>query len=201
MSNVDIYEIANYCIEQYKNSLSHTTNKYEGTEFFAITEDNQVLYSTTPHILKNAVQAIMVHKYLYQYFQYWNPNYDIEYIDEMGRANKSGFGDGHGFYVIKDSYPLILHVRLSYDNQVLYECSNNFKKYVPMIWELYTRVKEEETVKEKMLIAELYKKDEQILKLEKKVENFEFTTHFLEQERDQYKELLDEIKQLITTKQ
>ena len=41
---------------------------------------------------------------------------------------------------------------------------------------------------------ELFQKDEKIIELEKQIEDFKFTNHLLEKERDQYKELLDEIK-------
>ena len=58
MSDIDIYEIANYCVEQYKNSLSNKSDKkYDSSEFFAITDDNQVLYSATPHLLKVLLSA------------------------------------------------------------------------------------------------------------------------------------------------
>ena len=199
MSNVDIYEIANYCLEQYKNSLSHTTNKYEGTEFFAITEDNQVLYSTTPHILKNAVQAIMVHKYLYQYFQYWNPNYDIEYIDEMGRANGGFLGEGHRLSIVTGNRPFLL-MKFTFNNEVLYEAYVNNRVMVPLIWKLFNQVKQVDTLSEKKLITELLKKDQTISDLEEKVQDFSFANYLLEQERNQYKGLLDEIKQLIVSK-
>ena len=39
MSDIDIYEIANYCFEQYKNSLSNKSDKkYDSSEFYAITD-------------------------------------------------------------------------------------------------------------------------------------------------------------------
>lgn len=200
MSNVDIYEIANYCLEQYKNSVANRSDKYEGTEFFAITEDDQVLYSSTPHILKNAVQCILVHKYYYKYSQFWNPHYSIEYIDEMGRANGGIFGEGHRLYVDSEKRPS-LKMKFAFENDVLYECYVQNRVQVPFIWELFNRVKHVETLSEKKLITELFKKDQTITELEKKVDDFSFANHLLEQERDQYKELLDEIKQLITTKQ
>lgn len=201
MSNVDIYEIANYCIEQYKNSVANRSNKYGGTEYFAITEDNQVLYSTTPYILKNAVQCILVHKYLYQLHQFLNSSYTIEYVDKLGRTFDSNFGDDHYISVIRISYPDNLVVRFSFEGEVLHEEYVDFQNEIPYIWELYSRVKLVSSRSEKKLLAELFKKDQTILRLEKRVDDFTFINHLLKQERDQYKELLDEIKQLITAKQ
>jgi hypothetical protein len=68
---------------------------------------------------------------------------------------------------------------------------------MPKVWELYTRLKDVPTEKEIKLIADLFRKDEKILELEKEIEDFKFTNHLLEQERNQYKELLDEIKEAL----
>ena len=58
-------------------------------------------------------------------------------------------------------------------------------------------MKDFSTEKEINLTAELIRKDEKILELEKEVEDFTFTNQLLKQERDQYKELLDEIKEMV----
>ena len=64
------------------------------------------------------------------------------------------------------------------------------------MWELYTRLKEVSLSKEIELISDLFRKDEQVLTLEKEIEDFKFSNNLLKQERDQYKELLDEIKEI-----
>ena len=47
------------------------------------------------------------------------------------------------------------------------------------------------------LVASLFKKNETILELKKEIENFKFTEYLLEQERNQYKRMLDEIKEMV----
>jgi hypothetical protein len=68
---------------------------------------------------------------------------------------------------------------------------------IQKVWELYTKIKDIPTESERNLVIDLFKKDEKILELEKKVEDFTFTNQLLKQERDQYKELLDKIKEMV----
>jgi hypothetical protein len=79
----------------------------------------------------------------------------------------------------------------------LYWCRPPFEDHIAKVWEIYSRLKDFSTEKEINLTAELIRKDEKILELEKQVEDFTFTNQLLKQERDQYKELLDEIKEMV----
>ena len=65
------------------------------------------------------------------------------------------------------------------------------------VWQLYSRVRGIESANEIKLIAELFKKNEKILELEKEIEDFRFSNRLLEQEREQYRDLLDEIRQIV----
>ena len=65
------------------------------------------------------------------------------------------------------------------------------------VWQLYSRVWGIESANEIRLIAELFKKNEKILELEKEIEDFRFSNRLLEQEREQYRDLLNEIRQIV----
>lgn len=47
------------------------------------------------------------------------------------------------------------------------------------------------------LISTLFRKDKQILELEKEVEDFKFKTHMLEEKKLMYKSLLKEIQEMV----
>ena len=72
--------------------------------------------------------------------------------------------------------------------------------HLPQIWELYNRIKNVKSEKEINLIVDLFSKDEKILKLEKEIENFTFSNHLLMQERDQFRNLLKEIRDIVENK-
>lgn len=93
---------------------------------------------------------------------------------------------------------------MAYDDngikKYLYKHPAPWESSVEKVWKLYSRVKDLDSLAKIQLVAELFEKDEKILELEKQIEDFRFTKYLLEQERNQYKGLLDEIQQLIDNK-
>jgi hypothetical protein len=65
---------------------------------------------------------------------------------------------------------------------------------IQKVWELYSKIKDIPTETERKLVVDLFEKDEKIFELEEQIKDFSFANQLLKQERDQYKELLDEIK-------
>ena len=50
MGRVDFIEIAEYCVNRYKEAHNSQNDSYENTLYVAITSDNRILLSSTPHI-------------------------------------------------------------------------------------------------------------------------------------------------------
>ena len=89
---------------------------------------------------------------------------------------------------------------LKHEDTELFSCKEPWEKHIAKVWKLYSRIKDVKSSKEIQLIANLFKQDDKILELEKEIENFKFEKHLLEQEKYQYKSLLDEVKQIIDKK-
>ena len=66
------------------------------------------------------------------------------------------------------------------------------------IWKFYQKVKDISSEKEVKTIADLFRKDEKILELEKEIEGFKYENYLLEQQRNEYRDLLDEIKEMVS---
>ena len=200
MNKIDFIELATFCVNRYKESHNSNNNSYVGTLYVAILEDNQVLCSKTPHILTNAEKCILVHQRdqlaLSNYY-YW---YNIEFIDENGCVYDGNLGNGYSLGVSAWGTYANQIMSLDYNNSHLFWCKPPFENCIAKIWGLYIRLKEISSAKEVELVANLFRKDEKILELEKDLEEFRFSNKLLEQERDQYKDLLDEIKQIIEQK-
>ena len=105
-------------------------------------------------------------------------------------------------------FELSISSRDTFDNQVmslyhgyheLYACRRPWEDNMAKIWKLYSMTKKMETDKEIELTARLFRSDEKILEMERKIASHELTNHLLEQERDQYKSLLDEIKEMVNS--
>jgi hypothetical protein len=116
---------------------------------------------------------------------YW---YEFEYINPEGCVFASDLENDFDLisYKSKHSAPFI---ELRYKENFLYSNLN-----IQKVWELYSKIKDIPTETERKLVVDLFEKDEKIFELEEQIKDFSFANQLLKQERDQYKELLDEIK-------
>jgi len=188
MSNIDFVELATFCANRAKEARSSWGGKYERTHYVSILEDNTVKYSMTPHVLRNAHECILMHERSeipISNLYYW---YEFEYINPEGCVFVSDLENDFDLisYKSKHSAPFI---ELRYKENFLYSNLN-----IQKVWELYSKIKDIPTETERKLVVDLFEKDEKIFELEEQIKDFSFANQLLKQERDQYKELLDEIK-------
>lgn len=200
MEKVDLFELATYCQEKYKEAHNMKDNQYVKTLFVAITSEGGVVTSTTPHMLRNAEQCILIHErseLAYTNSYSW---YDVDYINEKGAVYNNRFDEVFELCVRPFNGFSNQVMRLQYDDKTIYSCERPWEKSIAKVWKLYSRVKDMKSSAEINLIAELFKKDEKILDLERQIEDFKYTKQLLEQQSNQYKSLLDEIKSLLGNK-
>ena len=65
------------------------------------------------------------------------------------------------------------------------------------IWNVYRRAKKIKSEDELKLMRDLIEKDERILEQEHEIANLKFTSILLEKQKNQYKRLLDEIREMV----
>ena len=199
MGKVDFIELAEYCVKKAKEVSSYVIKHYESTQFVCISKDNSVKCSMTPHILRDAYQCILMHK-MRDYNDTW---YEFEFINEERCVKASDLDD---IFILssertKRDKPLIM-LKEHWVNEVGVDQYHSYyySDDICKIWEIYSQIKDISSRSERKLIVEMFKNNEKIIDLEKQIEDFSFTNHLLEQERDQYKDMLDEIKDLIDSK-
>ncbi|MBO4599823.1 MAG: hypothetical protein J5641_03690 [Bacteroidales bacterium] len=196
MADINFVELATYCQKVFREEHTKQGERYIETLFVSISEDNSLKYSTTPHVLSNAHQCILVHQWSELAVRWWYSWYKVEFIDTDGRVRKDCLDDNFKLRVSAwGSYSSQI-MQLSYANQGLYWFGSPFERNIPKVWELYSKVKDIKNEAEIKLIAELYRKDDQLFELEKENENFKFSNILLEQEKKQYQKLLDDIKEM-----
>ena len=84
--DIDFIELGKYCQAEYKASLDGKNNKYSKTIFVAIKEDNNILVSTTPHILAQAKKCILIHERSCLAVSKWYSWYMVQFINEKGEV-------------------------------------------------------------------------------------------------------------------
>lgn len=197
MDKTDFKGLASLCVQKYKDSLDNKRERYIDTLFVAITEKDDVLCSKIPSILEKASKCILIHQKKQLAVTNWYSWYKVDYIDENECVTDGNLGQG---------FKLSISWCNTFDNQMmrlyhgyhgLYACRRPWEDNMAKIWKLYSMTKKMETDKEIELTARLFRSDEKIVEMERKIANHELTNHLLEQERDQYKSLLDEIKEMV----
>lgn len=203
MANVDFVELAIYCANRYKEAHTEkNSERYVGTLYVCIAEDNSIMCSKTPHILRSAHQCILIHERSELAISNWYSWYRVEFINDQGCVFDSNLGDDFNLSVSSWGNYSNQRMSLTYgsNNLSLYQCKEPFEKNIYKVWELYTHLKDLKTISEIKLIADLFQKNEKIFELENQIEDISYTNHLLKEERDQYKNMLDEIKEMIDSK-
>lgn len=152
MGKVDFIKLATYCAKRFKESHDGFGKEYHHTHYIAILEDDQVLCSTTPHLLERAKQCVLLHEGT---TSNWEFHYIIETINEEGEVLNGELGNNLSLYVdsiIKSAYPTIY---LKRGDLVLYHCEKPWNDNFRKLWALYSKIKDVKLETEIKLIAGL----------------------------------------------
>ena len=176
---------------------------YKDTSYIAILADDQLRYSTKHSILDGATRCLLIHHYVKKIRNEYD-GYYLEFIDKDGTVNLNRLDDDFKLCVVWVNNWSDLKLRLITNDNRIY-CELPLKPMpvflaVEKMWNLYIRLKEVKSIEERLLISQMYQKDEKILQQENEIEGFKFTNALLEKERDMYKGLLEDIKQLFASK-
>jgi len=212
MHFVDLVELATYCQEKFKEKLAEIGREYVKTQFFSrsggsnIKGYDVIITSSTTHIFEQSGEGLLVHVSKMDGTTFL----DFEYIkvdgsvienelchtrDSLGRAPSRRYTlsakqiEGTQFVIEMslDSVPLITFV-------------GNWEDQVLKAYKLFHHLVFARTDIELHYIIEAYEQDERIQNLEQaRIEN-ECISRILQNEIDQYKGLLYDIKNLLNSK-
>lgn len=196
-------DIAKFCVNRYKESfdVDNTDNVYVDTLYVSIDNYNNLACSTTPHVLNEACECLLIHRrraLAVTNSYYW---YKIEYIDEEGAVTDGILKKGFSLWTGAGGSFSNQIIQLQYQQRILYTCFCPFETNLQHLWDAYCRFKKAKSDAEIELIDELIEKDEKILDLMREVEGFKFSNYILEKERNQYKKLLNEIRDIVRNKE
>lgn len=204
MSTIDIKALSEYCVKRYIENLD-TKYKHVETIYVAISKDDKVLCSTTPHLLTDAYRCILIHVWVIKdkpYKENWR--YEIEYINENCCVSEGLLENGFRIRSQWDSSRqanIIDLFNYNEDRQIrVYTIVAPFDDKMQALWDAYCFVKKVKSKAELLTMITILKKEEKILELGKKIGDLSFSNYLLEQQRNQLHKFLDEIKQIIVIK-
>lgn len=195
-NNIDFYDLALFCVEEFKNALNKEKSNYIDTTFVSIDNDNNLWKSKTPHILKNAEKALLIHKKTERAYTNWYIWYKVEFIDSDGCVHANSIDDEFELRISANGEFANQCISLSAYQTVFY-CKLYDDSLIDTVWSLYVKCKECKTLNEMKLVSLLAKQDESILSLKKELDNQTFSTMLIEKERNLYKSLLDDISLMV----
>ena len=198
MGEINFIELATFCQNEKRDAYEKMNDTiYAFTIFVAITEDNHVLASRTPHILSNAYKCILVHSRSTLAITNRYNWYDIQFINECGQVLDDALDDEFSLSVYACGGYANQRISLAADGILYYSASMPCDNSIEDLWMLYLKLKDAKSRTERELISELFRKDKKILDLEKNIEDFKFQTHLLKEEKAMFKELLQKIQSLV----
>jgi len=206
MSKIDFYVLAMDCIDDVKNHSYRYFSNYRETLFFAISNKNVVRYSASPNVLFDAHQCILIHRFFDRHRNYDCYRYIVQYINSDGTIHQkdkleNGFEfsfDHDGLYDF--SIALGYHYKSSYYALGFLSIKQpdlDWEKNIQKLWSAYSLAKDLETDEEIRAFTKILYNNETILRTENEIRNTKMKIMLQQIERDNFKSILDEFKNLI----
>lgn len=193
MNEIDLMAIAEYCRENFKKERV-CDDSYLGTCFVGINEEGKLLISQTPHILKNAVEVLLIHEYLTCGITNYYRFYSVEYINFKGEVSQGMLDNGYTMTIDWTGSWKNQTMYLRKDNETVYFCKRPWEQTLQKFWNVYKACLNCKTISEAVVIGKLALQDDKIDKLMAENKELNYMKILLATEVEQYKNILNDIK-------
>lgn len=196
MCNVDFTAIAAYCIKRYISKLDGSRQHYLRTLYVCISENDEVWYSTAPHILQNpkTYKCLLIHQREDLAITNWHKFYDVEFIDSLGGITDGILGDG--FKITGAGADPHISLKLWYKNKELYSCTSPHEDHLQKMWDLYNEIRNlnYESISE---IQKIVDEKAKIEEAKRRIQELTYNIKTIEEERDHYLKLIEVIREVV----
>lgn len=204
-NEIDFVELAKYCKEEKKTS-SGERETYYGTKYAAIFDDDSMIVSTTPHILKKANRCILIHEMSYLAVTLTYDCYSVQILNKDGVVTERDLGDDFMIGITRGRFNYVPEMYIDYQDKVLFRTRTDFngkniwkwERILPDVWKLYLRLKKEcANFHEMEMLCHIVRKDNEIVDLNEKLDQEKYRNQQRDLQIQAYKSLLDEIKNIV----
>lgn len=209
MDKTDFVEVAKFCHDEVEEKCRKASKKwFVKTLYAAIGENEEIIVSSTSHILRDATRCILIHEWHYLAVTLTYDAYTLQYIDEAGSVNEGNLGEGYAIGIHPASFNCPAKMYLRKNNVEIFRTRTDFsgndaysygwEAVLKDVWKLYLKCQKEcTTEKEVRLLCDLVKQQNDISLLQNKIDVNEYYKMLVQKERDAYKQVLDEIKGMV----
>ena len=187
---VNIEQVAELCVKKFQANLDKYYH-YAGTLYAAISVDNKVFCSQSPHVLNNAHRCILIHK---KEGNGCPDVYKLNYINENFCVT-DGFIDKSFYLIIKHTGPnydfLVLQ---NNDYDISFDFSYPFEDKLQKIWNIYCKVKDAKSKEEIILLKKIIENEKKQSEIKAELDS---AYHLLDELNSKYRKLFDDIKSLV----
>lgn len=204
-NEIDFVELAKYCKEDKMTNRGERTTYYR-TFYAAIFDDDSMIVSTTPHILKNANRCILIHEMSYLAVTLTYDCYSVQILNKNGVVTERDLGDDFTIGITSGSFNYAPEMYVNYQDKDLFRTRTDFngnnkykwEKILPDVWKLYLRLKKEcANIHEMEMLCRIVRKDNEIVDLNEKLDQEKYRNQQKDLQIQAYKSLLDEIKNIV----
>lgn len=200
--NEQLLEIAEYCKQEVEKECKTSDRYGYEIKYVAIFEDSSIRISQTPHILKEASQCLLIHKWMQRASTNYYSTYRVQHIKEDGSVLLGMLDEDYTFGVYSAGFNRSAQVHLEYKGNHVYEKSLDYnvklENVISFVWALYLKCKSEcKTSFECKLLGKLARQEQTIAELEDKLAGSSIQEQILEAQVGEYKSLLRDIQSLI----
>lgn len=208
MENSKIVEIAEWCRAQMQNKVDTSEGMSSYRVFYAaITDDDSILVSNTPHILDGAKKCILVHEWSQLACTCSYATYRVQIINESGEVHEGLLDEKYSIGVYSARFNEMPEIYLRYQGKDIYRRSKwhngvgmSIEELIKIVCKLYIQCKLECKIeKESRLLCELFKLKDDLRILDEKLSSSKVLEKLLESKNNEYKQILDQIKSLLKT--
>ena len=195
MSTDDFIEIAELCINRYKEKHNTNYDRYIGTLYVAISSDDKVFCSNTTHILSHASKLILIHKREALAVSNWYNWYKLEFIDKNGSVTEGYLGDGLKLNIDYSgswaNQAMTLWYEDDYNSRYVKDWYSPFENKMQEIWDICCKFRDIKSKDEAELLLEVIHDEETRLELKAELDS---VNKALDELNLKYRDLLNKIK-------
>ena len=212
MENIDFGKVAKERTDEIVELCNNNSRKkYVKTFYVAVDDTNHIKLGMTPDTLIGAHRCLLIHEWKEKAVSIWYDTYKVHYIDESGVCSDGIIDKDYRIGIEPSRFNVPSKMFLYRKKTCVFSSdadlsgrshySFGWEPILSDVWNLYLKCKQEcHTEKEALMLRDIVNMTNSNRILKERLSEAEYEKMVAQKERDVYKQMLDEIKELVCHK-